>query len=92
MRGNGPRAYYPWDGGTTELMSGISSLLGYSGGAPLNSGMPWRLSRTPGRIRLPAPCLGEHSSRVLTEYLDLQVAELADLEQVGITGQNPPID
>ena len=56
------------------------------------AGMAWRLSRTPGRIRLPAPCLGEHSRRVLTEYLGLQEAELADLEQRGITGQDPPID
>ena len=56
------------------------------------AGMPWRLSRTPGRIRLPAPRLGEHSSRVLTEYLGMQEAELTDLEQRGITGQNPPID
>ena len=56
------------------------------------AGMPWRLSRTPGRLRLPAPCLGEHSRRVLTEYLGLQEAELADLEQRGITGQDPPTD
>lgn len=56
------------------------------------AGMPWRLSRTPGRIRLPAPSLGEHSSRVLSEHLGLQEAELADLVQRGITGQDPPID
>ena len=55
-------------------------------------GMPWRLSRTPGSIRLPAPCLGEHSRRVLMEHLGLTETDLADLEQRGITGQDPPID
>ena len=55
-------------------------------------GMPWRLSRTPGSIRLPAPCLGEHSRRVLMEYLGLTETDLADLEQRGINGQNIPID
>ena len=36
--------------------------------------------------------LGEHGRRVLMECLGLQEAELADLEQRGITGQDPPED
>ena len=54
------------------------------------AGMPWRLSRTPGRIRSPAPLLGEHSSRVLKGYLGITDPELAELERKGITGQDPP--
>ena len=35
---SGPYAMYPGNGGTTEPMSGISSLLGYPDGQPMNSG------------------------------------------------------
>ena len=34
----GPYSLYMGNGGTTEPMSGISSLLGYAGGPPINSG------------------------------------------------------
>ena len=36
---NGPYAMYMGNGGTTEPMSGISSLLGYADGPPMNSGV-----------------------------------------------------
>jgi crotonobetainyl-CoA:carnitine CoA-transferase CaiB-like acyl-CoA transferase len=35
---SGPYSMYPGNGGTTEPMSGISSLLGYPDGQPMNSG------------------------------------------------------
>ena len=35
----GPYSHYMGNGGTTEPMSGISSLLGYAGGPPINSGV-----------------------------------------------------
>jgi len=35
----GPYSQYMGNGGTTEPMSGISSLLGYDGGPPINSGV-----------------------------------------------------
>ena len=49
-------------------------------------GMAWRLSATPGRIRWAAPCLGEHSDRVLREIVGLGEEEIARLTAEGITG------
>jgi CoA:oxalate CoA-transferase len=40
---------------------------------------PLRLGRTPGRIRGPAPALGEHTDAVLTEILSLSEEEIASL-------------
>lgn len=47
-------------------------------------GPPFRLSKTPGVLRSPAPCLGEHTQQVCTEILGLTDDEIADLyaEQV----------
>ena len=59
-------------------------------GSHLMAGMPWKLSRTPGRIRMAAPCVGEHSQPVLERLLGLETDELADLEEQGVTGQRPP--
>jgi benzylsuccinate CoA-transferase BbsF subunit len=42
-------------------------------------GIPWRLSGTPGRIRRPAPLLGEHNQYVFGELLGLQQAEIQRL-------------
>ncbi len=53
-------------------------------------GMPWKLSRTPGSIRMPAPCVGEHSRPVLKRLLGLEADYLARLEEQGVTGQTPP--
>ena len=46
-------------------------------------GVSWRMSRTPGRLRLPAPCFGEHNRYVFGELLgmsDEEVSRLADEE------------
>ena len=47
-------------------------------------GPPFRLSKTPGRLRSPAPCLGEHTHQVAKEILGLSDDEIAELtvEQV----------
>jgi crotonobetainyl-CoA:carnitine CoA-transferase CaiB-like acyl-CoA transferase len=48
-------------------------------------GLPVRLRRTPGSIRLPAPEFGEHSEQILTELLGYtweRVAELKDAEVI----------
>ncbi len=50
------------------------------------SGCPIRLTRTPGGVRGPAPCLGEHSAEVFEELLDMPSARYAALEAAGITG------
>ena len=46
-------------------------------------GIPWRLSDTPGRIRRPAPLLGEHNQYVFGELLGLPDAEIQRLVQSG---------
>jgi crotonobetainyl-CoA:carnitine CoA-transferase CaiB-like acyl-CoA transferase len=46
-------------------------------------GIPWRLSDTHGRIRPPAPLLGEHNQYVFGELLGLPEAEIQRLVQSG---------
>jgi benzylsuccinate CoA-transferase BbsF subunit len=46
-------------------------------------GIPWRLSGTPGRIRRPAPLLGEHNHYVFGELLGLPEAEIQRLVEAG---------
>lgn len=52
-------------------------------------GMYAKLSKTPGHIRMPAPCLGEHNHYVLGELLGLSREEITQLEEAGIIGANP---
>ncbi|MGH2601183.1 MAG: CoA transferase, partial [Dehalococcoidia bacterium] len=51
---------------------------------------PWRLSRTPGGVTLPAPGLGEHSREVLARFLNIDDAEYERLVALGVTGTGPP--
>jgi crotonobetainyl-CoA:carnitine CoA-transferase CaiB-like acyl-CoA transferase len=46
-------------------------------------GIPWRLSDTPGRIRRPAPLLGEHNQYVFGELLGLPDVEIQRLVEAG---------
>jgi crotonobetainyl-CoA:carnitine CoA-transferase CaiB-like acyl-CoA transferase len=46
-------------------------------------GIPWRLSDTPGRIRRPAPLLGEHNQYVFGDLLGLPAAEIQRLVEAG---------
>ena len=43
-------------------------------------------SRTPQRLRSPAPCLGEHNERVLRDCLGLETEEIERLCEVGALG------
>jgi len=52
-------------------------------------GTPWRMSETPGHIRLPPPCFGEHTDYVLRHLLRLSDEEVENLKQEGITGDTP---
>jgi crotonobetainyl-CoA:carnitine CoA-transferase CaiB-like acyl-CoA transferase len=54
------------------------------------AGIPWKMSRTPGRVRLPAPGLGQHSEAILAGELGLSPETIADLTARGITGRTPP--
>ena len=46
-------------------------------------GPPFRLSKTPGKLRSPAPLLGEHTEYVTKEILGLNDEEIADLMIAG---------
>jgi crotonobetainyl-CoA:carnitine CoA-transferase CaiB-like acyl-CoA transferase len=46
-------------------------------------GVPWRLSRSPAHIRLPAPRFGEHNDYVLRGLLGLSEAEVRELAGAG---------
>ncbi len=46
-------------------------------------GPPFKLSKTPGRLRAPAPCLGEHTEYVCKEILGLSDEEIAELLVAG---------
>ncbi len=52
-------------------------------------GMAWKLSKSPGSIRKPAPCLGEHNHYVLGELLGLSDAEIEELEKEHVIGYEP---
>ncbi|MFC2041709.1 CaiB/BaiF CoA transferase family protein [Chloroflexota bacterium] len=52
-------------------------------------GMAWKLSKTPGRIRRPAPCFGEHNEYVFGQLLGISEKEIKELEERGITGKVP---
>ncbi|MDD5093351.1 MAG: CoA transferase [Dehalococcoidia bacterium] len=46
-------------------------------------GFPFKLSRSPARA-IPAPCLGEHTEKICTEFLGMPVEEFIDLFQSGV--------
>jgi crotonobetainyl-CoA:carnitine CoA-transferase CaiB-like acyl-CoA transferase len=52
-------------------------------GALRVTGVPVKLSATPGAVTLPPPLLGEHTGQVLTEWLQLSAAEVDRLQQAG---------
>jgi crotonobetainyl-CoA:carnitine CoA-transferase CaiB-like acyl-CoA transferase len=47
-------------------------------------GSPVRLSRTPARVRTPAPIHGQHTREVLREILGMNADEIAALETAGV--------
>ena len=52
-------------------------------------GMYAKMSKTPGSIRKPAPCLGEHNRYVYEKLLGLPQEEIDQLEEEGIIGTEP---
>jgi benzylsuccinate CoA-transferase BbsF subunit len=52
-------------------------------------GRPFRLSRTPAYSSRPAPLLGEHTHEVLREVAGMSDAEIAELDELGVTADVP---
>ena len=53
-------------------------------GEVVTEGIPVRLSETPGRMRGPAPLMGEHTHEIARELLGLSDEEIKTLEQEGV--------
>jgi len=54
-------------------------------------GPPVRLSETPGRVKTPAPLLGQHTDEVLRSRLGLDEESLARLRRDGVIGGGRPV-
>ncbi len=52
-------------------------------------GVTWRMSRTPGHVRVPPPMFGEHNDWVLRDLLGLTDAEIAALDAQHVTAREP---
>ncbi len=50
------------------------------------AGNPWKLTKTPASIRIPATCLGEYNKEVLCGLLGLSADELQSLEDKQVIG------
>lgn len=48
------------------------------------TGVPAKLSRTPGKVRIPPPDLGQHTEEVLRRFLGLTAEEVAALRNEGV--------
>ncbi len=53
-------------------------------GATKALGIPAKMSLTPGKIRMPAPMLGQHTDEVLKELLALTPGQLAELHSTNV--------
>jgi formyl-CoA transferase/CoA:oxalate CoA-transferase len=51
------------------------------------TGPPVKLSATPGRVRAPAPRLGEHTPQVLSRVLGMDEAAIEHLAETGVIGR-----
>jgi crotonobetainyl-CoA:carnitine CoA-transferase CaiB-like acyl-CoA transferase len=52
-------------------------------------GVPWRMSRSPAHVRLPAPRFAEHNDYVLRGLLGLSEEEIRELAAAGVIGDRP---
>ena len=48
------------------------------------TGVPIKMSATPGSIRMPPPSLGEHTNQILKNYLDISNSEIEHLREKNI--------
>ena len=54
------------------------------GGEMVTEGIPVRLSKTPGKVRGPAPLMGEHTYEVASKLLGLSDEKIKELETEGV--------
>lgn len=52
-------------------------------------GMPWKLTRTPGTVRMPAPRFAEHHAHVYGDLLGMSEEDIRELERSGVAGTVP---
>ena len=52
-------------------------------GAHTYDGPAFRLSRTPAELKMPAPCLGQHTHYVCTKILGMSDEEFLSLDEAG---------
>jgi crotonobetainyl-CoA:carnitine CoA-transferase CaiB-like acyl-CoA transferase len=52
-------------------------------------GVSWQMSRTPGELRLPAPCFGEHNRYIFSELLGMSDDEISRLADEGVSASEP---
>ena len=52
-------------------------------------GVSWQMSRTPGRLRLPAPCFGEHNRYVFSELLGMSDDDISRIGDEGVSASEP---
>ena len=58
-------------------------------GTHLYPGVSWKMSGTPGSLRLPAPCFGEHNEYVFGQLLSMSAEEISTLAEEGVTASEP---
>jgi crotonobetainyl-CoA:carnitine CoA-transferase CaiB-like acyl-CoA transferase len=58
-------------------------------GRIVQEGMPFHLAATPGANRTAAPVLGQHTHDVLSRIIGLSAAEIAELDDAGLTSAVP---
>jgi crotonobetainyl-CoA:carnitine CoA-transferase CaiB-like acyl-CoA transferase len=52
-------------------------------------GFPLRFSAFPDRLELEAPFLGEHNTKILTEFLGYRLERISQLERQGVLHSEP---
>jgi len=58
-------------------------------GSHLYPGVSWKMGRTPGSLRLPAPCFAEHNEYVFGQLLGMSADEISRLAEEGVTASEP---
>jgi crotonobetainyl-CoA:carnitine CoA-transferase CaiB-like acyl-CoA transferase len=54
-----------------------------------HEGLPFHFTLTPGGLRSAAPCLGQHTTEILSRIVGLSDAQIADLARAGTTSADP---